>query len=218
MSSTTLSIWISRQCVQHGINAASTLDQRLQGYDDGKESSEKREPRRAEERCNMMDLYRSSNYLSSPMNVGVTRKSAHSERVYTLVAAWLADDNGRQRPILGLRRYLPLNALLNAPLHRGQDGAYSRQKMTRPFVLRASLGERIQVQVTNLLAHVPLNLALVDDDFGIMEAGEGPAIAYGESHTYIWTCYHAGVYPMYNQACPDPVERRSLLGVLIVEP
>jgi hypothetical protein len=88
----------------------------------------------------------------------------------------------------------------------------------RPFVLRASLGERIQMQVTNLLPDTPLFLALVDDDYGIMEDCEVSAIACGESHTYVWNCRHAGVYPMFNLVCPDPVERRSLLGVLIVEP
>lgn len=163
----------------------------------------------------MMDLSRSSNYLPSPLQIGVARKpSLHLERVYTLVAACLPDDSGRERPILGLRRHLAPNAVL----HRGQTGAHNRQKFTRPFVLRASLGERVQVQVTNLLAHMPLNLALVDDDFGIMEAGEGPEIAHGGSYTYTWNCRHVGVYPMYNRACSDPVERRNLLGVLIVEP
>jgi hypothetical protein len=161
----------------------------------------------------MMDLSRSSDYL--PLQIGsACQPPLHSERVYTLVAAWLPDEIGRQRPILGLRRHLTQGA----PLHRGQAGANGRQRLSRPFVLRANLGERIHVQVINLLADMVLDLALVDDDFGIAEAGGGPALACGESHTYTWNCRHAGVYPMYNRACPDPVERRSLLGVLIVEP
>jgi hypothetical protein len=162
-----------------------------------------------------MDLSRSSDYLPLPLQIGSACKPPlHTERVYTLVAAWLPDGIGRQRPILGLRRHLTQGA----PVHRGQAGTNGRQTLSRPFVLRASLGDRIHVQVINLLADMPLDLALVDDDFGIAEAGGGPALARGESHTYTWSCRHAGVYPMYNRACPDPVERRSLLGVLIVEP
>jgi hypothetical protein len=162
----------------------------------------------------MMDLYRSSNYLPSPLHVGVSRVSSlHPERVYTLVATSLPDGNGRQRPVLGLRRYLSSHA----PIHRSSAVAHGQSHM-RPFVLRASLGERIQMQVTYLLADTPLFLALVDDDYGIMEDCEVSAIAYGETHTYVWNCRHAGVYPMFNLVCPDPVERRSLLGVLIVEP
>jgi hypothetical protein len=162
----------------------------------------------------MMDLYRSSNYLRSSLHVGVSCMSPlHPDRVYTLVATWLADGAGRPRPVLGLRRHLPSHA----PVHRNSAGAHG-QPQVRPFVLRASLGERIQVQVTNWLADTPLCLALVDDDYGIMEGCDVSGIACGETHTYVWNCRHAGVYPMFNLVCPDPVERRSLLGVLIVEP
>lgn len=158
----------------------------------------------------MMDLYRSTNKMSLQPHVGVSHKSSLvPARVYALVASRLPDGNGRQKPMLSLRRQF------QSP--RGSAGAHAQQPM-RPFVLRASLGERIQVQVTNLLENMPLFLALVDDDFGIMEDCEVAALAYGETHTYVWDCRHAGVYPMYNLMCPDPVERRSLFGVLIVEP
>jgi hypothetical protein len=157
-----------------------------------------------------MDLYRSTNKVSLLPHVGVSYKSSLvPARVYALVASRLPDGNGRQRPMLSLRRQLPS--------HRGEAGAHT-QPPTRPFLLRASLGERIQVQVTNLLENMPLFLSLVDDDFGIMEDCEVAALAYGDTHTYVWNCRHAGVYPMYNLMCPDPVERRSLFGVLIVEP
>lgn len=158
----------------------------------------------------MMDLYRSTNKMPLPLHVGVSHKSSLvPARVYALVASRLPEGNGRQRPMLTLRRQL------QSP--RGSACAHAQQS-ARPFVLRAGLGERIQVQVTNLLADVPLFLALVDDDYGIMEDCEVAALAYGETHSYVWNCRHAGVYPMYNFMCPDPVERRSLLGVLIVEP
>ena len=158
----------------------------------------------------MMDLYRSTNKMPLPLHVGASHKSSLvPARVYTLVASRLTDGNGRQRPMLSLRRQV------QSP--RGNAGAHAQQP-TRPFVLRASLGERIQVQVTNLLGDAPLFLALVDDDYGIIEDCEVAALANGDTHTYVWNCRHAGVYPMYNFMCPDPVERRSLLGVLIVEP
>jgi hypothetical protein len=161
----------------------------------------------------MMDLSRSSHYLPSLLPVGAARKPvSNPARVYTLAVTWSPDGSGRPRPLLGLQRHLASSA----PLHRGAGSV--PQPAPRPFVLRASLGERIEVQVTNLLAHMPLDLALVDDDFGIMEHAAVAELAPGESHTYRWHCRHAGVYPMFNRACPDPVERRSLLGVLIVEP
>ncbi len=158
----------------------------------------------------MMDLYRSTNKMQLPLHAGVSHKSALvPARVYALVAARLPDANGRSRPMLSLRRQLQPS--------RSPAGAHAPQP-TRPFVVRASLGERIQVQVTNLLVDMPLFLALVDDDYGIIEDCEVAALAQGETHCYVWNCRHAGVYPMYNLMCPDPVERRSLLGVLIVEP
>jgi hypothetical protein len=162
----------------------------------------------------MMDLYRSTNNVPLPLHAGDSHKaSLVPARVYALVASRLPDGNGRQRPILSLRRHLPSQA----PTQCSSAGAHAQQP-PRPFVLRACLGERIQVQVTNLLADTSLFLALVDDDYGIMEDCEVSALAHGETQTYVWNCRHAGVYPMYNLLCPDPVERRSLLGVLIVEP
>jgi hypothetical protein len=162
----------------------------------------------------MMDLSRSSRYLPALAQFGGVRKPALAPtRVYSLVASWLSDGSERGRPILSLRRH----QAAQAPLHRSPHTP-DRTQSPRPFVVRAMLGERIEVQVTNYLAHLPLSLALVDDDFGIMDGADAPVLAHGETHTYCWNCCHAGVYPMYNRACPDPVERRSLLGVLIVEP
>ena len=84
-------------------------------------------------------------------------------------------------------------------------------------MLRAGLGEVIVTQVTNLLVHTPLCLALVDDDYGILESENGE-IAPGETRTCTWRCRHAGIYPIYNRACADAMERRNLLGVLMIEP
>jgi hypothetical protein len=161
----------------------------------------------------MMDLSRSSQYPPSLLPLGAARRPApETGRVYALVVTWSPDSAGRPRPVLGLRRHLAVGG----PLHRG--AVANAGAPPRPFVVCAGLGERIEVQVTNLLAHMPLDLALVDDDFGIMEHAAAVELAHGETHTYRWHCRHAGVYPMFNRACPDPVERRSLLGVLIVEP
>lgn len=132
---------------------------------------------------------------------------------YQLVALLLEGEGGQRRPVLGLRWHLPLyeQRLL-------EPGPALRQsKLTRPFVLHARLGDCIETQVTNLLPLTPLGLALVDDDYAILEPG-APEIMPGETCTCTWRCRHAGIYPIYNRACIDPGERRNLLGVLIIEP
>jgi hypothetical protein len=179
------------------------------------------------ERCTMMNLHRSSNYSPVLAQVCTARSAAQQpERSYALVAALESDGNGHLRPVLGLRRQQAAPTHAHAPMHQAavertvsaQGLVQAAQKNMRPFVLRARLGERIQLQVTNLLDHCLLSLALVDDDYGIMESCGALSIEHGETGIYTWNLRHAGVYPMYNNACSDPMERRSLLGVLIVEP
>jgi hypothetical protein len=135
-------------------------------------------------------------------------------RHYQLVALLVEGNGGQQRPVLGLRWYLPLYEQL---LHE-QGPALRQTKLTKPFVLRAALGDTIETQVTNLLPHTPLCLALVDDDYAILEMMGARGILPGETSTCTWRCRHAGIYPIYNRACIDPGERRNLLGVLIIEP
>ena len=158
----------------------------------------------------MMDLYRSTNKMSLQPHVGVSHKSSLvPARIYALVAV----------PAAGRQRASEADAKSAAPAPVAPWlGRRPHAAAHAPVCAARSLGERIQVQVTNQLVDMPLFLALVDDDFGIMEDCEVAALAYGETHTYVWDCRHAGVYPMYNLMCPDPVERRSLFGVLIVEP
>ena len=150
--------------------------------------------------------------------------AAETVRHYQLVVLALPGagaPSGEKRPILGLRWHLPLyEQLLRHPELGPRQG-----RVARPFVLRAALGEVIVTQITNLLAHTPLCLALVDDDYGILEGilegtgeGQGGEIAPGETRTCTWHCRHAGIYPIYNRACADAVERRTLLGVLMIEP
>ncbi len=163
----------------------------------------------------MMSLDRPSNYPPMPVQHRTPRLPLlQPARVYSLVATLLPDGHGRQRPVLGLRRHLPLHD----QLRRGQAVAWNQQKLVRPFVLRAALGERIQLQVTNLLPDSLLNLGLVDDDYAIAESDSAAVVAPSAAHTYRWNCRHAGVYPVYNRAASDPAERRNLLGVLIIEP
>ncbi len=141
---------------------------------------------------------------------------AETVRHYQLVVLMLPSagaPGGEKRPILGLRWHLPLyEQLLRHPELGQRQG-----RLARPFVLRAALGEVIVTQITNLLVHTPLCMALVDDDYGILE-GDGGEIAPGETQTCTWRCRHAGIYPIYNRACADAVERRTLLGVLMIEP
>ena len=90
--------------------------------------------------------------------------------------------------------------------------------LLRPLVVRATVGERIQISVTNRLADRALSLALVDDDYGIQDYGDASPIVNGETRTYLWRCLHTGVYPIYNPAGASLAEQRCLLGVLIIEP
>ena len=133
------------------------------------------------------------------------RSSAHSapallslgtaDRIYNLVAV------DGPRPSLALRRHLP-----------------AAERLPRPLVIRARTGDRLLLSVTNRLASEPLSVALVDDDYGIQAPDSAAPLRHGETHTYLWHCRHAGIYPMYNRAAADCAQHRCLLGVLIVEP
>lgn len=118
-----------------------------------------------------------------------------ADRIYNLVAV------DGPRPSLAMRRHLP-----------------AIERPSRPLVIRARLGDRLLLSVTNRLAGEPLSVALVDDDYGIQAHDSAAPLRPGETHTYLWHCRHAGIYPMYNRAATDSAEHRSLLGVLIVEP
>lgn len=89
--------------------------------------------------------------------------------------------------------------------------------LLRPFVLRAVRSERIEVHVTNHTQQ-PMQLALLDDDYAIQQAVEQPPLQPGEEGVYIWQCSETGIFPIFNEACPDGMQNRCLLGVLMVEP
>ena len=89
--------------------------------------------------------------------------------------------------------------------------------LLRPFVVRAVRGEHIQVQVAN---HTPMSLqvALLDDDYGIQQTGDPLTLAPGETGVYSWQCKETGIFPIFNKACASSASRHCLLGVLMVEP
>lgn len=95
--------------------------------------------------------------------------------------------------------------------------------LLRPIVLRAVCGERMQVRVTNRLP-TPLQLALLDDDYGIQDdaihqmTGRPLTLAPGEAGAYHWLCRQTGIFPIYNEACPQTRQHHCLLGVLMIEP
>ena len=127
------------------------------------------------------------------------------------------------RPPCKPMRPAPLRPLLTPEALRHRQPAASTPPAAgtvdsdkRPFVLRAAVGEVITTEIFNLLADTPLCLAVVDDDYGILE-DEGVEIAPGESRTLTWHCRHTGIYPIYNRACRDAAERRTLFGVLIID-
>ncbi len=174
-------------------------------------------------------------------------------RTYSLVVTAMPDASMPHKPLLALRRHLPVLEYLgqrraatgernahaleedarrlaeraNLPFERvrqlvtaGADaGARLGNPLLRPLVLRAACGEIIQATVTNLLPASALSLALLDDDYGIQPQVEArPAVPPGNSDVWTLHCTHAGIFPIYNRACPDDAVRRCLLGVLIVEP
>ncbi len=89
--------------------------------------------------------------------------------------------------------------------------------LLRPFVLRAVRNERIEVHVTNHTQQA-MGLALLDDDYGIQQSLEQPALQPGEEGVYTWQCSETGIFPIFNEACPDGMQHRCLLGVLMIEP
>lgn len=88
--------------------------------------------------------------------------------------------------------------------------------LLRPFVLRAVRGEQLEIHVTNR-TQCRMQLALLDDDFGIQPHAE-PALAPGESSVFRWQCKQPGIYPIFNAACTATEQPHCLLGVLMIEP
>jgi hypothetical protein len=98
------------------------------------------------------------------------------------------------------------------------EDARQVHNLMRPFVIRAVRGEQIEVHVLNRLP-ASLHLALLDDDFDIQQSvAQQRPLEPGEQNVYIWTCRQSGIYPIYNQACPQNSASRCLLGVLMIEP
>lgn len=89
--------------------------------------------------------------------------------------------------------------------------------LLRPFVLRAVRNEHIEVHVTNHTSQ-SMQLALLDDDYGIQQSLEQPPLQPGEEGVYTWQCSETGIFPIFNEACPDRMQHRCLLGVLMIEP
>ena len=172
---------------------------------------------------------------------GVSRVPEGAVRTYDLVVTVVHDAAAGHRPLLALRRHLPIleyaaradgataedlwrvAALAGVPADmlppQLQAVGSQARLLCRPFVLRVGVGETLHLYVTNLLPTTSFGLALVDDDFGILPvAGEQAAILPGASQTWALQCNHSGIFPMYNRACSEDAQRRCLLGVLIVEP
>lgn len=98
------------------------------------------------------------------------------------------------------------------------EDARQTHSLMRPFVMRAVRGERIELHVSNRLPG-PLLLALLDDDFGIQQgASSQRPLDAGERGVFLLTCKQTGIFPIYNQACPQGSANRCLLGVLMIEP
>lgn len=88
--------------------------------------------------------------------------------------------------------------------------------LLRPFVLRAVRGEQIEIHVTNYTRCL-MQLALLDDDFGIQPHAE-PVLTPGQSSVFYWQCNQTGIYPIFNAACTATEQPHCLLGVLMIEP
>ncbi len=98
------------------------------------------------------------------------------------------------------------------------EDARQTHNLMRPFVIRAVRGEQIELHVSNGLPG-PLLLALLDDDFGIQQgASYQRPLDSGERGVILLTCKQTGIYPIYNQVCPQGSANRCLLGVLMIEP
>lgn len=98
------------------------------------------------------------------------------------------------------------------------EDACQAHNLVRPFVIRAVRGEQIELHVSNGLP-VPLLLALLDDDFGIQQGASCQRpLDTGERGVFLLTCRQTGIFPIYNQACPQDSANRCLLGVLMIEP
>ncbi|MEM8962525.1 MAG: multicopper oxidase domain-containing protein [Acidobacteriota bacterium] len=105
------------------------------------------------------------------------------------------------------------------------DAVLAGTKATEPLVLRANVGEVVEVQLRNQLAddHVGLHPSLVQYD---VQGSDGSAVGWntdqtvapGTSKTYRWYAdEELGTVYLYNPASLDDT-RHGLFGALIVEP
>jgi hypothetical protein len=103
--------------------------------------------------------------------------------------------------------------------------------LVRPLVLRARVGERITVKLTNEIKHRHVGIHLVAGGYDVREddgsdVGNNPSSLVptppSESHTYTWDCQHEGVFPFHDggnySGGEDGTNVHGLFGALIVEP
>lgn len=105
--------------------------------------------------------------------------------------------------------------------------------LVRPLVLRARVGETVEVTLKNEIQERRVGrrvgIHLVGDGYSVVASdgaavGKNPATlaAYQGTATYIWLCKHEGVFPFHDMGDLDGGEHGSnahgLFGALVVEP
>ncbi len=100
--------------------------------------------------------------------------------------------------------------------------------LVRPLVLRARVGERLEIHLTNELPQ-PVGMHLLGDGYSVVESdgaavGRNPSslVDPGQSRTYVWECRHEGVFAFHDMGDlsggEDGTNIHGLFGALVVEP
>ena len=116
-----------------------------------------------------------------------------------------------------------------ADLDQARREARQPHPLVRPLVLRANLGDNVEVVLRNRISGRRIGLHLIADGYAV-RTDDGSAVGAnpdtlvnpGATRTYRWHCAHEGVFPFHDagnySGGQDGTNVHGLFGALVVEP
>ena len=101
--------------------------------------------------------------------------------------------------------------------------------LVRPLVLRACVGETIEIEFTNRIRDSQVGMHLVSDGYEVLTSdgahvgqNSSSLAAYEQTRCYTWHCQHEGVFVFHDagnlSGMEDGTNLHGLFGALVVEP
>jgi len=116
-----------------------------------------------------------------------------------------------------------------ADLDQARRVARAPHELVRPLVLRANVGDDVEVVLQNQISERRVGLHLIADGYAV-RTDDGSAVGAnpdtlvdpGDTRTYRWHCAHEGVFPFHDagnySGGEDGTNVHGLFGALVVEP